>query len=82
MNVQKKGVIFVQNSINSVYHVPPTIKMSTSLHAIFNVVSGIVDFVMVISNVHDRKMRFPENSQNSMSEKSIFGHFEVLFLNV
>ena len=27
-------------------------------------------------------MRISESSQNSISEKSIFGHFEVFFLNV
>ena len=27
-------------------------------------------------------MRFSESSQNSISEKSIFGQFEVIFLNV
>ena len=56
--------------------------MSTSLHAVFNVVSGIVYFVLVIFNIHGRKMRFSESSQIYMSEKSIFGHFEVIFLNV
>ena len=56
--------------------------MSTSLHAIFNVVSGNVYFVIVIFNIHGRKMRFSESSQNPVSEKSIFGHFEVIFLNV
>ena len=56
--------------------------MSTSLHAIFNAASGTVYFVIVISKIHGRKMRFSESSQNSMSEKSIFGPFEVIFLNV
>ena len=56
--------------------------MSTSLHAVFNVVFGNVYFVIVISNIHGRKMRFSESSQNSMSEKWIFGEFEVIFLNV
>ena len=56
--------------------------MSTSLHAVFNVVSGIVYFVVVIFNIRGRKMRFSESSQKSMSEKLIFGHFEVTFLNV
>ena len=56
--------------------------MSTSLHAIFNVVSGNNYFVLVIFDIYGRKMRFPESSQNSISEKSIFGHFEVIFLNV
>ena len=56
--------------------------MSTLLHAVINVVSGNVYFVMVIFNIHGRKMRFSESSQISMSEKSIFGQFEVIFLNV
>ena len=56
--------------------------MSTSLHAVFNVVSGNIYFVIVIFNIHGQKMRFSESTQNSMSEKSIFGHFEVIFLNV
>ena len=56
--------------------------MSTSLHAVFNVVSGNVYFVIVIFNISGRKMRFTESSLNSVSEKSIFGHFEVIFLNI
>ena len=56
--------------------------MSTSLHAVFNVVSSNVDFVIVFFSIHGRKMRFSESSQNSISEKSIFGQFEVFFLNV
>ena len=56
--------------------------MSTSSHAIFNVVSGNVYFVIVIFNIRGRKMRLSESSQKSMSENSIFGHFEVIFLNV
>ena len=56
--------------------------MSTSLHAIFNLISDNVDFVVVIFSFHGRKMRLPESSQNSMSEKSIFGQFEVIFLNL
>ena len=56
--------------------------MSTSLHAYFNVVYGNVYFVIVIFNIHGRKRRFSESTQNSISEKSIFGHFEVIFLNV
>ena len=56
--------------------------MSTSLHAVFNVVSGNVYFVIVVFNSRGRKMRFSESSQNSISEKSIFGHFEVIFLNI
>ena len=56
--------------------------MSTSLHAVFNVVCGNVYFNLVIFISCGRKMRFSESGQNSMSEKSIFGHFEVIFLNV
>ena len=57
-------------------------KMSTSLHAVFNVVAGNVYFVIVTSNIHGRKMRFSESSQNIKYEKSIFGHYEIIFLNV
>ena len=56
--------------------------MSTLLHAVFNVVSGNVNFVVGIFNIHDQKMRFSESSQSSISEKSISGHFEVIFLYV
>ena len=56
--------------------------MSTSLHADFIFVFGNVDFFIVIFNVSGREMRFPESSQNSISEKSIFGRFEVIFMNV
>ena len=55
--------------------------MSTSLHAAFNVVSGNLYFVLVIFKIRGRKMRFSESSQTSISEKSIFGHIEVIFLN-
>ena len=56
--------------------------MSTSLNAVFIVVFGNVYFVIVIFNSCGRKMQFSESSQNSMSEKSIFGQFEVIFLFV
>ena len=56
--------------------------MSTPLHAVFTVVFGNVYCVVVISNIRGRKMRFSESNQNSKSEKSIFGLFEVIFLNV
>ena len=55
--------------------------MSTSLHAVINLIFGYVYFVMVIFKIHGRKMRFSESSQNSMSEKTIFGRFEVIFLD-
>ena len=38
--------------------------MSTSLHAVFNVVSGNIYFVIVILNIYGRKMRFSENSES------------------
>ena len=56
--------------------------MSPQLQAILNVVFGNVYFVIVIFNIRGRKMRFSESSQNSMFGKSIFGQFEVIFLNV
>ena len=68
--------------INCVYPKHHKYKVSTSLHAIFDVVFGNVYFVIVIFNIHGQKMRFSESSQKSVSEKSIFGHFEVIFLNV
>ena len=59
----KKGVIFVLNSmISYVYRIHPTIKMSTSLNAVSDLVVDNVYFVIVTSNVHDRRMRFPESS--------------------
>ena len=56
--------------------------MSTTLHAVFEVIFGNVYFVIVMFNNHGRKMRFSESSQNSISEKSNFGHFEFLFFYV
>ena len=56
--------------------------MNTTLHVVFILVSGNVYSVLVIFNIYGRKMRFSESSQNSMSEKSIFGQFEVIFLYV
>ena len=56
--------------------------MSTSLRAFFNLISGNVYFVIVIFNIPGQKKRFSEKIQNSMSEKSIFVHFEVNFLKV
>ena len=56
--------------------------MSTSLHAVFNVVSVNVYIVLVFFSLHGRKMRFSESSRFSISETSIFGHFEVIFLNI
>ena len=56
--------------------------MSTPLHAVFNLISGNVYFDLVVSNICGLKMRFSASSHNSLSEKSIFGHFDVIFLNV
>ena len=56
--------------------------MSTILHIAFNVAFGNVFFVLVISSICGRKMQLSESSQNSISEKLIFGHFEVNFPNV
>ena len=55
--------------------------MRASLHGVFNLVFGNVEFVIVISNICGRKMRFSAGNQNFISEKSIFGHLEVIFLN-
>ena len=60
----------------------PKNKMNTSFYAVFKVVFGNVDFLIVIFNIQGQKMRFSETSQNSITEKSIFGNFEVIFLNV
>ena len=48
----------------------------------FDASFGNLYFVIVISTIHGRKMRFPGSSEISISEKSIFGHFEVIFLNI
>ena len=56
--------------------------MSKSLHAVRILISGNVYFDIVIFNNQGQKMLFSESSQNSISEKSSFGHFGVIFLNV
>ena len=48
--------------------------MSRSLHAAFVVAFGNVDLVIVFFILRGRKTRFSESSQNSIFEKSIFGH--------
>ena len=48
----------------------------------FNLVFGNVYFVIVIFIIHGREMQFSESSQISISEKSIIGQFEVIFLNI
>ena len=56
--------------------------MSTSLHAVFKLNFGNEYFLIVFFNICGRKKRFSESSQICVSEKSIFGEFEVFFLNV
>ena len=53
--------------------------MGTSLHAAFNLVSGNEYWAIVIFIIGGQKTRFSESSQNSMSEKSIFGHLRSFF---
>ena len=79
---EKKRNFCLKFNINCVYHKRHKYKMSTSLHAVFNVVSGTVYSVVVILKIFGQKIRFSESSQNSVSEKSIFGQFEVIFLYV
>ena len=55
--------------------------MRKALPAEFNIVFGNVYFI-VIFNIRGRKMRVSAGSQNSISEKLVFGHFEVIFPNV
>ena len=81
--MSEKSCNFCLNSIiNCVYPVRLKNKMNTSLHAVFNGVCGNEYLVIVFTNIDGRKMRFSESSQNSISEKSIFGHFEVISLYV
>ena len=68
--------------INCVYPKGHKYKMSTALHAVFYLIFGNIYFAIVISEICSRKMRFSESSQKSISEKSIIGLFEVIFLNV
>ena len=55
--------------------------MSTSLHTVFEIISGSGYFILVSSNIQHRKMRFSAGSQNSITKKLIFGEFEVIFAN-
>ena len=81
--VQKKIVYLVQNSkVYCVYHEHREYKVSTSLHVVFIVVSDNAHFVICIFLVVGSKMMFSAGSQISISYKSIFGPFEVVFLNV
>ena len=45
----------------------------------FQCTFGKVYFVIVISNIDGQKMRLSASSQRAISEKPIFGHFEVSF---
>ena len=67
---------------NCVYHTRHKEKPSTSLNAVFNVVSDDLHFEIVISNIHGQKMPLSASSQSKTSGKSIFVHFEVIFPNV
>ena len=82
--MSEKNVIFVQNSIiNCVYHKRHKHKLSTSLHAVFRLIFWAMytlSWLFLIFVV--KKMRFSESRQNSIFEKLIFGHFEVLFRNL
>ena len=55
--------------------------MSTILQAVFIVISGNVYFAIVIFEICGLKMRLSASSQNSITEKSVFGLFRVIFLN-
>ena len=50
-------------------------------HFLISIWTNILFFI-VNTNIHDPKLRFSVSSQNSISGKSIFGEFEVIFLNV
>ena len=77
------GVSFVQNSlINCVYPIRPRKNEHFITRSFQCSFCGSVYFFVVSFYISGRKMRFPESSQNSISEKSIFGQFEVIFLNV
>ena len=58
------------------------LKCFAFLHAVLIVFFGNVYFAIVNFNIRGRNKQFSESSQNFMSEKSIFGHFEVTFLNI
>ena len=76
----KKGVFFVQNCIfKCVYHKLHKYEVSTSIHAIFDLVFRNSYFFIVISNTCGPKMQFPANSQNSISKNSIFVNLRSFF---
>ena len=81
--MSEKSVIFVRNStINCVYHKGQKNKKSKILHAIFEVVFGNIYLVEGIFNIRGRKLRFSASIQTSLSEKSVFSHFEVNFFTL
>ena len=53
--------------------------MSRLSHAFLDIVFGNVCFVIVISHICGKRMRFSASSQNSISENSFFGDFEAFF---
>ena len=56
--------------------------MSTLWHAVFKVTFNNVYFGIVSVIICGLKSRFSASSQNSITEKSIFGQFEAIFLNL
>ena len=56
--------------------------MSRSVNVSFKLIAGNVHFLLVIFQNPGRKMPFSASSQKSISEKSISGHFEVIFLEL
>ena len=56
--------------------------MSRLVNVYFKLISGKVHFLLVIFQIPGRKMPFSASSQNSITEKSISGHFEVSFLEI
>ena len=56
--------------------------MSTPLHAFSTVIFRNVYFAIFILNIHRRKIRFSSSSQKSVSEKSVSGQYEDIFLNI
>ena len=57
-------------------------KMIRSCQDAFIVIFDNADFVIVFCPIHGRKMGFSAVSRNFISEKSIFVHYVVIFLNV
>ena len=55
--------------------------MRASVHVFFIVPFGSTYCVIIIFRIHGQKMRFSAGSQISISEKSISGYYEAVFLN-